>query len=131
MKKRDIYEGVIEGIDFPDKGWLYVEERKVTMKYALPGQRVRFRIGKMKKGKAEAILLEVLELSPLENGQEACSHAGVCGGCLYQTLPYEEQLKLKNSEQKAMQAQIQPHFLYNSLDSVMWLLRMDKYQDAE
>ena len=38
---------------------------------------------------------------------------------------YEEQKKLKNSELKALQAQIQPHFLYNSLDSVMWLLRMD------
>ena len=102
MKKRDIYEGVIEGIDFPDKGWLYVEERKVTMKYALPGQRVRFRIGKMKKGKAEAILLEVLELSPLENGQEACSHAGVCGGCLYQTLPYEEQLRIKEEQVRSL-----------------------------
>ncbi len=44
---------------------------------------------------------------------------------------YEEQRKLKNSELKALQAQIQPHFLYNSLDSVMWLLRMDKNQDAE
>ena len=44
---------------------------------------------------------------------------------------YEEQKKLKNSELKALQAQIQPHFLYNSLDSVMWLLRMDKNQDAE
>ena len=38
----------------------------------------------------------------------------------------QEQKKLKNSELKALQAQIQPHFLYNSLDSVMWLLRMDK-----
>lgn len=44
---------------------------------------------------------------------------------------YEEQKKLKNSELKALQAQIQPHFLYNSLDSVMWLLRMDKNRDAE
>lgn len=44
---------------------------------------------------------------------------------------YEEQKKLKNSELKALQAQIQPHFLYNSLDSVMWLLRMDKNREAE
>ncbi|EEQ60078.1 HAMP domain protein [Clostridiales bacterium 1_7_47FAA] len=44
---------------------------------------------------------------------------------------YEEQKKLKNSELKALQAQIQPHFLYNSLDSIMWLLRMDKNRDAE
>lgn len=44
---------------------------------------------------------------------------------------YEEQTKLKNSELKALQAQIQPHFLYNSLDSVIWLLRMNKNSDAE
>ncbi|MDD3251276.1 MAG: sensor histidine kinase [Lachnospiraceae bacterium] len=44
---------------------------------------------------------------------------------------YEEQTKLKNSELKALQAQIQPHFLYNSLDSVIWLLRMNKNADAE
>ncbi len=44
---------------------------------------------------------------------------------------YEEQKKLKNSELKALQAQIQPHFLYNSLDSVIWLLRMNKNGDAE
>lgn len=44
---------------------------------------------------------------------------------------YEEQKKLKNSELRALQAQIQPHFLYNSLDSVIWLLRMDKNKDAE
>ncbi|MCQ5146566.1 sensor histidine kinase, partial [Enterocloster bolteae] len=44
---------------------------------------------------------------------------------------YEEHKKLKNSELKALQAQIRPHFLYNSLDSVMWLLRMDKNRDAE
>lgn len=44
---------------------------------------------------------------------------------------YEEQAKLKNSELKALQARIQPHFLYNSLDSVIWLLRMDRNGDEE
>ncbi len=102
MKKRDIYEGVIEGMDFPDKGWLYVEDRKVTVKYALPGQKVRFRVGKMKKGKAEAALLEVLEPSALENRAEACLHAGICGGCLYQTLPYEEQLRIKERQVRGL-----------------------------
>ncbi|MGP1348401.1 MAG: cache domain-containing sensor histidine kinase [Stomatobaculum sp.] len=44
---------------------------------------------------------------------------------------YEDQRKLKNSELRALQSQIQPHFLYNSLDSIIWLLRMGKSQDAE
>ncbi len=33
---------------------------------------------------------------------------------------YEEQKKLRNSEFKALQAQIQPHFLYNTLDCIHW-----------
>ena len=44
---------------------------------------------------------------------------------------YTEQKKLRTSELRALQAQIQPHFLYNSLDSIIWLLRMKKNEDAE
>lgn len=98
MKKRDICEGVIEGMDFPDKGWLWIEDRKVSIRYALPGQKVRFRISKLKRGKAEGTLLEVLEPSRRECVSGACAHSGICGGCLYQTLPYEEQLKIKAAQ---------------------------------
>lgn len=44
---------------------------------------------------------------------------------------YEEQKKLRSSELRALQSQIQPHFLYNCLDSITWLLRMEKNQEAE
>ncbi len=40
---------------------------------------------------------------------------------------YEQQKKLRQSEFKALQAQINPHFLYNSLDSIVWLMRMQQY----
>jgi two-component system sensor histidine kinase YesM len=43
---------------------------------------------------------------------------------------YEKQVLLRKSEYKALQAQINPHFLYNSLDSIVWLLRMKRIQDA-
>lgn len=52
-------------------------------------------INKKRKGKCEGRLLEVLEASSLEQSEDACPHFGVCGGCLYQSLPYEEQLKNK------------------------------------
>lgn len=42
----------------------------------------------------------------------------------------ESQEKLRNAEVKALQAQINPHFLYNSLDSIIWLLRLKKSDEA-
>ena len=59
-------------------------------------------INKKRNGKCEGRLLEVLEASPLEQSEDACPHFGVCGGCLYQSLPYEEQLKIKEEQIKAL-----------------------------
>ena len=95
MKKGQVFEAVVEGIDFPDKGYCYVEEKKVSIKQALPGQKIRFSVKKVRNGKAEGRLLEVLERSFLEREENVCKHFGVCGGCLYQSIPYEEQLRIK------------------------------------
>lgn len=46
MKKGEIYEGVIEKVDFPNKGIVMVGDQKVTVKNGMPGQRVRFMINK-------------------------------------------------------------------------------------
>ncbi len=89
-------------MDFPNKGILHIDGEKVAVKNALPGQVIRFVVNKKRKGKCEGRLLEVLEASPMEQPQEACIHAGICGGCLYQTLPYEGQLKLKENQVRAL-----------------------------
>ena len=102
MKKGEIYEAVVEKVEFPNKGILHVEEEKVIVKNAIPGQKVRFVINKKRNGKCEGRLLEVLEASSLERREYACPHFGVCGGCLYQSLPYEEQLKIKEEQIKAL-----------------------------
>ena len=44
----------------------------------------------------------MLEASELERKEGACPHFGVCGGCLYQSLPYEEQLKIKEGQIKSL-----------------------------
>ena len=79
MKKGDMFEAVVETIDFPNKGMLYVDGERVIVKNAIPGQKIRFVINKKRKGKCEARLLEVLEKSPLERTEDACPHFGVCG----------------------------------------------------
>ena len=100
MKKGQIYEGIIERVDFPNKGIVFVPEAEqyVTVKNGIPGQKIRFMINKFKRGNAEGRLLEVLEKSPLETREPVCSIFPACGGCMYQTMPYEEQVKMKEGQ---------------------------------
>ena len=103
MKKGQVLEGIIERVDFPNKGIVPVEgEQYVIVKNGVPGQKVSFAIHKIRKGKAEGRLLEVLEKSPLELTESSCIHFPSCGGCIYQNLPYEEQLHLKSSQVKKL-----------------------------
>ncbi len=102
MKKGDFCEAVVETIEFPNKGILHIEGERVVVKNALPGQTIRFVINKKRKGRCEGRLLEVLAPSELERREGTCPHFGICGGCLYQSLPYEEQLKIKERQVKAL-----------------------------
>lgn len=103
MKKGQVYEGVITSVEFPNKGKVFLpdEDKTVTVKNGIPGQKVKFSVSKIRKGKAEGKILEVLRPSELEMTPD-CPHFGQCGGCTYQNLPYEEQLKLKESQVKSM-----------------------------
>ena len=54
MKKGQIIEGVIERVDFPNKGIIRTEDgRQVIVKNTIPGQKVSASINKIRKGKAE------------------------------------------------------------------------------
>ena len=99
MKKGQVYEGIIEKVEFPNKGIVTVQEedKNVVVKNGIPGQKVKFCVNKLRKGKAEGRLLEILEKSPLEQRSPVCSIFPECGGCMYQTMPYEEQLKMKTA----------------------------------
>ena len=107
MKKGQIVEGIVERVDFPNKGTVIVEEKaengeitkhRVEVKGVIPGQKVRLSIKKARKGKAKGMLREVLEKSSIETAQPECPHFGTCGGCSYQTIPYEKQLELKKNQ---------------------------------
>lgn len=101
MKKGQVYEGIVERVDFPNKGIVKTEEGSCIVKNSLPGQKVSFGVNKVRKGKAEGRLLEILEKSPLET-ESPCPHFGICGGCTYISLPYEEQLKIKEEQVKKL-----------------------------
>ena len=102
MKKGQMCEGVIERIDFPNKGRVLVEGQNVTVKNGIPGQKVRFVINKKRKDKCEGRLMEILEKSPLEVIPPVCGEFPDCGGCMYQTMAYEEQLHMKAGQVKSL-----------------------------
>ena len=102
MKKGDLFEGIVDVIEFPNKGIVTVDGERIVVKNALPGQRIQGVLTKKRKGKSEGRLLTILEPSPVERPGEACEHFGICGGCVYQSLPYEEQLKIKEGQVKAL-----------------------------
>lgn len=103
MKKGQIIEGIVECVEFPNKGIVRTEDGgRVIVKNVVSGQKVSASINKVRKGKCEGRLLEVLERSAKEQPETACIHAGECGGCTYQTLPYEEQLAMKASQVKKL-----------------------------
>ena len=101
IKKHDILDLYIETMEFPNKGIAYVEGERVVVKGGITGQTVRARISKKKKDKIEASIIEVLEVSEIEV-ESRCEHFGECGGCAYQTIPYEEQLVIKEEQVKTL-----------------------------
>jgi 23S rRNA (uracil1939-C5)-methyltransferase len=68
--------------------------RAVFVLFGLPGERVSVRLTEQKRGFARGELVELLEPSP-HRIEPRCIHFGLCGGCHYQHIPYEEQLRAK------------------------------------
>lgn len=97
MKKNEIIEFEIDKVEFPNKGVSKFEGEVIRFKGGIEGQKVKARTSKWKKGIMEAKILEVLEKSPMET-EEGCAHFGVCGGCAYQSLSYENELKYKEKQ---------------------------------
>jgi 23S rRNA (uracil1939-C5)-methyltransferase len=69
----------------------------VFVRGGLPGDLVRARATKVKRGFAEAIRTELLEPGP-GRVDAPCRHFGVCGGCRFQDLAYERQLDAKHEQ---------------------------------
>ena len=60
MKKGQIIEGTVQKMVFPNKGKMEAEGKTVTVKNGIPGQKLRCQVAKVRGGKAEARVLEVL-----------------------------------------------------------------------
>lgn len=70
--------------------------RAVFVPFTITGEKVRIRLVEEKKRFARASLIEVL-LPSEKRIAPRCIHFGVCGGCQYQHLEYNDQLKIKQA----------------------------------
>ena len=97
-KKLPVLENVrITAIAAEGKALARVDERVVFVPYVVPGDLVDLQVKKKKHSFMEAVCINIHEYSPLRT-TPVCQHYGVCGGCKWQCLKYEEQLKAKQQQ---------------------------------
>ncbi|WMM25218.1 23S rRNA (uracil(1939)-C(5))-methyltransferase RlmD [Tissierella sp. MB52-C2] len=101
VKKKDLIEFEIKEVGFPNKGKGEFEGHNIKFKGGIEGQKVEARVSRKRKGYIEAKITNIVEKSPIET-EEGCPHFGICGGCTYQSLSYENELKLKEKQIKAL-----------------------------
>lgn len=87
---------VIDRLSYGGRGVGRLDGYVVFVPDTAPGDHVRARLVRAKRDFAEAALLEVLEPAP-SRVVPPCPHFGPCGGCVWQHLPYAEQLSAKEA----------------------------------
>lgn len=96
-KRKKVFPNVLVS-DMADKGLAIGRDEKgevVIVDGAVPGDRVKVLSRRKKKGVAFGQVLEILEYSK-DRTDPFCAHFSDCGGCKWQHLNYESQLKYKN-----------------------------------
>lgn len=93
---------ILENVTITDiaaegKSLVRINDLVVFVPWVIPGDVVDLQIRRKKHSYAEADVVRMIEPSPLRK-EPICEHFGVCGGCKWQMLPYDEQLKFKQKQ---------------------------------
>lgn len=97
-KALPIFENVtITDVAAEGKALARVNDMVVFVPFVVPGDVVDLQVRKKKHSYCEAEVIRFISYSD-KRVQPACQHFGVCGGCKWQNLPYEEQLKAKQKQ---------------------------------
>lgn len=92
-----VQEVEITGMVYGGNGFgRLADGRAVFVPFVLPGERAEIELVEEKRSHARGRLVRLLKASPLRI-QPRCPHFGVCGGCHYQHMAYEEQLRVKEA----------------------------------
>ena len=100
MKKKNLplYEGIeITGVAAEGKALVRIDDIVCFVPNCVPGDIVDLQITKKKHSFMEGRVVRVVKPSPVRC-EARCKHYGICGGCKWQILPYEEQLKHKQQQ---------------------------------
>ena len=100
-KRRKDYP-LIEGLEITTlaaegKAMGKVDNQVVFVPMTVPGDVVDVQIRKHHRRFMEGVVVRYVKKSPLRV-DHFCEHFGICGGCKWQNLPYEEQLKQKTKQ---------------------------------
>ena len=97
-KALPLLEGVtIEAAAAEGKSLFHWEEMVVFVPWCVPGDVCDVQIRRKKHSFAEGEVVRFVELSKTR-AVPFCQHFGVCGGCKWQNMPYDEQLRMKQQQ---------------------------------
>ena len=88
---------LIEAIAAEGKCLFHYEDKVVFVSFCVPGDIVDVQITKKKHSFMEGRIVRIVQYSKVRE-KPMCTHFGICGGCKWQNLPYEEQLKAKQQQ---------------------------------
>ena len=88
---------LIEAIAAEGKCLFHYEDKVVFVSFCVPGDIVDVQITKKKHSFMEGRIVQIVQYSKVRE-TPMCTHFGICGGCKWQNLPYEEQLKAKQQQ---------------------------------
>lgn len=93
---------ILENVTITDvaaegKALARVNDMVVFVPFVVPGDVVDLKIRKKKHSYCEAEVVRFVKYSETR-AEPVCQHFGVCGGCKWQNLPYEEQLRAKQQQ---------------------------------
>lgn len=92
------YDNVeIEAVAAEGKCIAHVDEQVVFVPFVVPGDVVDLQVVKKKHRYCEARVVRFIKKSDVRVVPK-CEHFGICGGCKWQNLPYEEQIKAKQKQ---------------------------------
>ena len=97
-REQPIIENVtITGVAAEGKSLVRINDLVVFVPFVVPGDVVDLKILKKKHSYAEAVAVKFHKLSDVRS-VPFCRHFGICGGCKWQNLPYQEQLRFKQQQ---------------------------------